>query len=145
MPTGFRPSHLGVLLLLSGVGACSSSDSSFAACGYTSSITAPSSRPRFHTIITTDSTWPARLEADVAAASSDSVVRALLVHDTDVGPADREFVTSRGGTIVDEPSDWNGIVAAFTVTELRSFVAGVPMNRIIDAHLVTDNILPPCE
>lgn len=124
--------------------ACSASDSSFAACGYSSSITVPS-RPRFHTIITVDSTWPTRLEADVAAAPADSVVRALLIHKTDIGTADREFVTERGGTIVDEPADWNGIVATFTVTALRAFVDGMPMNRIIDAHLVTENVLPPCE
>lgn len=133
------------VLAIAGFAACSSSNSSFEACGYTSSIAGPGSRPSFHTIITHDSTWPARLEADVAAASSDSVVRALLIHETDIGPADREFVVSRGATIVDEPTDWNGIVAAFTVAELRSFVEGVPLNRIIDAHLVTDNILPPCE
>lgn len=72
-------------------------------------------------------------------------MRALLIHQTDIGAADREFVIARGGTIVDEPADWNGIVATFTVTALRAFVDGVPMNRIIDAHLVTENVLPPCE
>ena len=145
MPTGLRLSHLGVLVLLSGASACSSSDSSFAACGYTSSLTAPSSPPRFHTIITRDSTWPDRLEDDVAASPADSVVRALLIHETDIVASDRDFVTSRGGTIVDEPADWNGIVATFTVAQLRAFVDGVPMNRIIDAHLVTENVLPPCQ
>ena len=130
---------------LAGMAACSSSSSSFAACGYSSSIAGPGSRPSFHTIITHDSTWPARLEADVAAAPSDSLIRVLLIHETDIGTADREYVTSRGGTILDEPADWNGIVAAFTVAELRTFVDGVPLNRIIDAHLVTENVLPPCE
>ena len=144
MLTTLSRTALGAASVIVNLAGCSSSESSFEACGYASSISEPRSRPLFHTIITRDSSWPARLEADVAAAPGDSLVRALLIHETDVMAADREFVTSRGGLITDEPSDWNGIVATFTVAQLRAFVDGVPMIRIIDAHLVTENILPPC-
>ena len=120
--------------------ACSSSESSFSACGYASDVAGP----QFHTVITRDSTWPERLAADVATASSDSTVLALLIHETDIILADREYVTSRGGAITSEPIDWNGIVAEFDVASLRTFLTDVAMDRIIDAHLVTENVLPPC-
>lgn len=75
---------------------------------------------------------------------ADTVVRALLIHQTDVTDADREYVTSRQGEIVQEPADWNGIVAAFTVAEVRAFAPTAPTTRIIDAHVVSERILPPC-
>lgn len=130
--------------------ACGSSESKFSVCGVTSSITAPTPAgpgmpsPRFHTVITRDTTWPARLTDDVATMRADTTVRVLLIHQTDITQADREYVTTRAGEIVDEPVDWNGIVATFTVTALRAFAPATPTTRIIDAHVVSERILPPC-
>lgn len=143
-----RAAVFGVGLLVTG--ACSSSEGRFSVCGITSSITAPevvsptALAPRFHTVITRDTTWPTRLTDEVAGMRDDTVVRALLIHQTDVTDADREYVTARQGSIVDEPTDWNGIVAAFTVEALRAFAPATPTTRIIDAHVVSERILPPC-
>lgn len=144
-----RTAVCGVVVVLA-ADACGSSGNRFSVCGVTSSITAPmpvlarAPEPRFHSIITRDSVWPTRLTAEVATMSADTSVRVLLIHDTDVIESDREYVTARQGSIVDEPADWNGIVAVFTVRALRAFAPTTPTTRIIDAHVVSERILPPC-
>ena len=124
--------------------ACSSSEGKFAVCGVSSAITAPDG-PRGHAVVTRDSLWRERLVQEVAAVRADTTVRVLLVHATAVGTADREFVTARGGTIVEEHDEWNGIVGGFTVEALRAFAPQASTTRIIDAHLVSERVLPPCD
>ena len=139
-------------LLLVAVGC--SSRSSASSCGYASAsaIAGPaearlgSTKPRFHGTSTRNAAWAAELEDFTEAMPADSVVRALIVHATAVTEEDRTRTTEAGGTIVDEPPGWNGIVATFTVAEVRAFAsAHAELTRIHDVHLVTEVVLPPCE
>ena len=128
------------LLLL---GACSSSSGSSNACGFP----APMAAVRFHNSISRNAQWPQQVALAVDEMPSDSSVRVLFVHASAVTQADRDFVTTRGGTIEEIPEavDWNGIVATITVSELRELAPEANTDRIWDAHLLREAvILPPC-
>ena len=83
--------------------------------------------------------------ADVATFRTDTTVRVLLMHKSAVVSADRDRVTSAGGTVVSEPADVNGIQAASTTANLRTFVPTAPLDRVVDGHLLGENGLPLCE
>ena len=140
--------------LLALLAAGCSSRSSASSCGYddASAISGPGgarfdvTKPRFHGTSSRNAAWAADLEEFTGPMPTDSVVRALIVHSGAVTEDDRVRATDAGGTIVDEPPAWNGIVATFTVAEVRAFaVAHAELTRIYDVHLVTEVILPPCE
>lgn len=79
---------------------------------------------------------------------SDSTVRILFVHASAPTRADRDFVTARDGAIEEVPgaAEWNGLVAAITVADLRAIAPAADTNRIWDVHLLREAvILPPCD
>ena len=126
------------------LGACSSSSGSSGACGFPE----PTAAVRFHNTISPNAAWPQQVAAAVDEMPSDSTVRILFVHASAVTPADRDFVTSHGGTIEELPeaADWNGIVAALTVAEVRALAPAANTSRIWDVHLLREAvILPPCD
>jgi hypothetical protein len=134
------------------VAGCSSSEGQFSVCGIAGSITAPVAPSaalepvlRFHGTITPDSAWRERVVQELGPVRADSVVRLLFVHQSSIVAADRDRVTAGGGTIVEEPAEWNGIVATFTVAGARAYVPGLSLARVIDGHLVTERVLPPCD
>ena len=123
--------------------ACSSSSGESGACGFG----APTA-VRFHNSISRNAQWPQQVLLAVDEMPADSTVRILFVHATAVTPADRDFVTAHGGAIEEVPdaADWNGIVAAITVSDLRDLAPEADTNRIWDVHLLRGAvILPPCE
>ena len=141
-----------VLLAMLAAGCTSSSSAS--SCGYdaASAISGPTrarlaqTKPRFHGTTARNAAWAAELEDFTESMPTDSVVRALIVHSSAVTEDDRLRVTGAGGTIADEPLAWNGIVALFTVAEVRAFAtAHAELGRIYDVHLVTEVVLPPCD
>jgi len=137
------PARLLVALPLVLVGACSSSSGSSDACGFPE----PTAAVRFHNSISRNAGWPQQVVTAVDEMPSDSTVRILFVHSSAVTQADRDFVTAHGGTLEDLPdaADWNGIVAALTVAEVRTVAPEANTNRIWDVHLLRDAvILPPC-
>ena len=146
-----RITALAAFVALATALACGS-DSSFSVCGLSAAITAPprvsaALEPvlRFHGTITTDSAWREHVVEALTTAPVDSTVRVLFVHKTAIVADDRSRVTTAGGTIVEEPADWNGIVATFTVAAIRTYAPTAPLDRVIDGHLVTNRVLPPCK
>ena len=138
-----RPARLLAALPLLVLGACSSSSGSSDACGFPE----PTAAVRFHNSISRNAAWPQQVVAAVDEMPSDSTVRILFVHSSAVTQADRDFVTAHGGAIEDVPdaADWNGIVAALTVAEVRGVAPEANTSRIWDVHLLRDAvILPPC-
>ena len=134
------------------VAACRSADGRLSVCGVSPSITAPQATRgdlapvlRFHGTVTPDSAWREKLVQALATAPADSLVRVLFVHGTAVTTDDRTRVQSAGGTIVEEDADVNGIVASFTVAAVRAYAPTAPLDRVIDGHLVTVRVLPPCD
>jgi hypothetical protein len=146
------------MLSLATIPACSSSEGTFSVCGLTATITAPD-RPaesravspafapaiRFHGGISTDSAWRERVVEELTTIRADTTVRVLFVHKTAVVADDRTRITTAGGTIVEEPADWNGIVATFTVAAIRAYAPTAPLDRVIDGHVVRERVLPPCD
>ena len=129
------------------LGACGSRSSS-SACGYDSTMRSPlATAPLFHESGGADPEWRAHLTTSLDTLPSDSSVSALLVLESDVTEADRALVTSHGGTITDEPTFLDGIVATFTVAALRTLATTEPAEtqRVIDVDLVRVTVLPACE
>jgi hypothetical protein len=129
------------------VAACRS-ESSASACGYDSTMRSPlATAPHFHVGDGADPEWRTHLAASLAAMPADSSVHALLVLTGDVTAGDRLLVTSRGGTITDEPTFLDGIVATFSVANLRTVASAdaSETSRVIDVDLVEVTVLPPCE
>ena len=125
-------------------GACSSSSSSSGACGFPE----PTAAVRFHNSITRNAQWPQQVALAVDEMRADTLVRILFVHSSAVTQADRDFVTTHGGAIEDQPEadDWNGIVAGMLVSDLRELAPEANTNRIWDVHLLRGEvILPPCD
>ena len=134
------------------VAACTSGEGRLSVCGVSPSITAPDEARgdlapilRFHGTVTTDSAWREKIVQALQTAPADSLVRVLFVHGTAVTTEDRTRVQSAGGTIVSEDADANGIVASLTVAAVRAYAPTAPLDRVIDGHLVTDRVLPPCD
>lgn len=150
-----RPTVVAVVLLLASttlLAACGSDGAEFGACAargdvVRGDITGPPhpTAPRFHDAVTSDSAWRERIVEDVAAFRADTTVRVQLVHKTAVAAADRDRVTTAGGTILGETAAANGITAAFAVATLRTFAPSAPLDRVIDAHLLGANGLPLCD
>ena len=141
-----------VLALGAAVAACGESGGQLSVCAARGAlgrgeITGPAygERPRLHDAVTTDSAWRERLVGEVAAFRADTTVRVLFVHRTAPTDADRERVTAGGGTILSEVGQFNGIHASFGVAGLRTYAPTVPLERVIDAHLVGADGLPICE
>ena len=127
------------IVLLAG---CSSSSGASGACGFD----APTA-VRFHNSISRNAQWPQQVALAVDEMPADSTVRILFVHASAVTQADRDFVTARGGAIeeIPEAAEWNGIVAAITVADLRALAPEADTSRIWDVHVLGEAvILPPC-
>lgn len=123
--------------------ACSSSSGASGACGFETPTAV-----RFHNSISRNAQWPQQVTLAVDEMPPDSTVRILFVHASAPTQADRDFVTARGGTLeeVPEAADWNGLVAAITVAQLRALAPEADTNRIWDVHLLGEAvILPPCD
>jgi hypothetical protein len=153
-----RVAHLCLSLLACLALAGCSSEGTFSVCGVTASITAPSAAPaarigaadlvpamRYHGSASTDSAWRERVVQELTNVRADTTVRVLFVHRTSVAADDRTRITTAGGTIVEEPAAWNGIVASFTVAAIRAYVPTVSLDRVMDGHVVRDRVLPPCD
>ena len=127
--------------------ACGESGGNLSVCASRGDITGPAygERPRFHDAVTTDSAWRERIVEEVADFRADTTVRVLFVHRTAPTAADRERVTAGGGSILSEVGQFNGIHASFGVAGLRTYAPTVPLERVIDAHLVGADGLPICE
>lgn len=127
--------------------ACADSGGRFRACAWRGDITGPPSgvEPRRHDVVTVDSAWRERLVGELATFRADTTVHVLLVHKTAVTTDDRDRVTGGGGTIVAESAELNGLQASFAVSTLRTFAPTVPLDRVIDAHLLGADGLPLCE
>lgn len=135
--------RLVLALALLPLAACSSSSGTSGACGFD----APTA-VRFHNSISRNAQWPQQVTLAVDEMPSDSTVRILFVHASAPTQADRDFVTARGGAIEAVPgaAEWNGLVAAITVADLRALAPAADTNRIWDVHLLGEAvILPPCD
>ena len=146
--TSFPRRALLALAALAPLAAACRSESSASACGYDSTMRSPlATAPRFHVGDGADPEWRTHLTTSLAALPADSSVHALLKLTGDVTDGDRLLVTSHGGTITDEPTFLDGIVATFTVTNLRTVATAdaSTTTRVIDVDLVEVTVLPPCD
>jgi hypothetical protein len=137
-----RARRLALAFAFAPLAACSSSSGDSGACGFDTPTAV-----RFHNSISRNTQWPQQVALAVDEMPSDSTVRILFVHASAVTEADRDFVTARGGAIeeIPEAAEWNGIVAAITVADLRALAPAADTNRIWDVHLLGEAvILPPC-